>query len=341
MNTAQSKVALFIDADNASSSNLEFVLSELKNHGDTCIRKAFGNWKRPNLQSWEKILCKNGIESVQQFDLTKNKNATDIAITISVMDFIHRKDLNVDTICLMTSDCDFTPLVTRVRQSGFNVICAGENKTPAPLKESCTHFICTEKSETKITKENHNIEQSPPVIDCDDIYSVMNYAVDLSKNEDEEYWYRLSDIDKNIKSIISNFSAEYQDIFIKNIYSSIITKLQRKTISGVCYIECNNIKPKEAQPKAAQPKAAKPKAAKPKAAQPKAKNCEIKKLKGTISNLISKHKDSSGWVRVDVINNKLSINVKQLGYKSTIQLIKNMDFLQWKKTKNAELIKMV
>ena len=51
-----------------------------------------------------------GFVSIQQFDLTKGKNATDIALVIDAMDILYTKD--VDTICLVSSDCDFTPLAT-------------------------------------------------------------------------------------------------------------------------------------------------------------------------------------------------------------------------------------
>ncbi|WP_314927921.1 NYN domain-containing protein [Aeromonas piscicola] len=55
--------------------------------------------------------------------LAKGKNATDMALVIDVMDVmdvLYTKD--VDVICLVSSDCDFTPLVTRCLADGKFVI---------------------------------------------------------------------------------------------------------------------------------------------------------------------------------------------------------------------------
>ena len=41
----------------------------------------------------------------------------------------------------MTSDSDFTPLVTRLRQDGIIVYGFGEAKTPQAFKSVCTRFI--------------------------------------------------------------------------------------------------------------------------------------------------------------------------------------------------------
>lgn len=120
------KIAVFIDADNAPASKMDRVLSELARYGVVNIRKAYGNWKNPALKSWEEILHEFAIQPVQQFDLTKGKNATDMALVIDVMDVLYTKD--VDVICLVSSDCDFTPLVTRCLADGKFVIGFGERK---------------------------------------------------------------------------------------------------------------------------------------------------------------------------------------------------------------------
>lgn len=72
------KIALFIDADNAPASKIDTILSELARHGVVNIRKAYGNWKSPNIKPWEDVLHEFAIQPIQQFDLTKGKNATDI-----------------------------------------------------------------------------------------------------------------------------------------------------------------------------------------------------------------------------------------------------------------------
>jgi uncharacterized LabA/DUF88 family protein len=65
------KIALFIDADNAPAAKIETILSELARYGVVNIRKAYGNWKSPNIKQWEDVLHEFAIQPIQQFDLTK------------------------------------------------------------------------------------------------------------------------------------------------------------------------------------------------------------------------------------------------------------------------------
>ncbi|WP_318521238.1 NYN domain-containing protein [Photobacterium leiognathi] len=140
----QPQVALFIDADNANPAHIETVLNELNKYGKVGVKRAFGNWTTNTLKSWQDVLLPYGIEPIQQFDITKHKNATDIRMTINVMDLLFSnkmKDDHIQTVCLMSSDCDFTPLATRLRQSSVQVICAGEHKTPHGFQQAVDCFI--------------------------------------------------------------------------------------------------------------------------------------------------------------------------------------------------------
>lgn len=123
------RIALFIDADNAPAVKIDVILSELARYGVVNIRRAYGNWKSPNMQSWENVLHEFAIQPIQQFDLTKGKNATDIALVIDAMDVLYTRE--IDIICLVSSDCDFTPLVTRAKAEGKAVFGFGERKAPA------------------------------------------------------------------------------------------------------------------------------------------------------------------------------------------------------------------
>jgi hypothetical protein len=76
---------------------------------------------------------------MQQFDLTKGKNATDMAMTIDAIDLLYRG--KVDGFGIMSSDSDFTPLVTRLRQDGLMVYGFGSDKAPEAFKTACTRYI--------------------------------------------------------------------------------------------------------------------------------------------------------------------------------------------------------
>ncbi len=139
MKTSHNSIALLIDADNSPSAKIDFIISELASHGVVNIRRAYGNWKKPALAGWEKVLHENSIQPMQSFDLVKGKNATDMALVIDAMDILYTK--NVNTFCLVSSDSDFTPLIQRLRADGKEVFGFGGKKTPMPFIASCTRFI--------------------------------------------------------------------------------------------------------------------------------------------------------------------------------------------------------
>jgi uncharacterized LabA/DUF88 family protein len=89
MDTATENIALLIDADNSPCKRIDFVLAELAKYGVVNIRRAYGNWKRPTLTGWEAVLHDYAIRTMQQFDYTKGKNATDMAMTIDAMDLLY------------------------------------------------------------------------------------------------------------------------------------------------------------------------------------------------------------------------------------------------------------
>lgn len=137
--SSSDSIALLIDADNAPAAKIDFIIAELATYGVVNIRRAYGNWKKPGLAGWEEILHEYAIQPVQHFDLVKGKNASDMALLIDAMDILNTKA--VGTFCLVSSDCDFTPLVLRLRADGKQVIGFGDHKTPAPFVNSCTRFL--------------------------------------------------------------------------------------------------------------------------------------------------------------------------------------------------------
>jgi uncharacterized protein (TIGR00288 family) len=139
MDDSQQKIALFIDADNAPACKFEDVLSEVAKYGVVTIRKAYGNWKKTSIKAWEDLLHEYAIQPIQQYDLIKGKNASDIALVIDAMDVMYTKD--IDVMCFVSSDCDFTPMVTRALAEGKVVLGFGERKTPSPFVNACSKFL--------------------------------------------------------------------------------------------------------------------------------------------------------------------------------------------------------
>ena len=134
-----SNIALLIDADNSRADSLEDVLTILGDLGTVNIRRAYGNWSKPGLKGWTALIHRHAIEPQQQFDITKGKNATDMKMTIDAMDLLYGG--RVDGFGIMSSDSDFMPIATRIRQNGLPVYGFGTERTPEGFRQACTRFI--------------------------------------------------------------------------------------------------------------------------------------------------------------------------------------------------------
>jgi len=142
MNEGELRIALLIDADNAPASKIDVILAELARHGAANVRRAYGNWKSPNLKPWEATLHDYAIRPIQQFAYSKGKNASDMAMVIDAMDMLYARSL--DAFAIVSSDADFTPLVMRILTEGLKVYGFGEQKTPAPFVNACSQFTFVE-----------------------------------------------------------------------------------------------------------------------------------------------------------------------------------------------------
>ncbi len=136
------RMAVLIDADNSSAKKLDAILSQVATVGQANVRRAYGNWTKSELKNWPTVLNELAISPVQQFDLTRGKNASDMAMVIDAMDLMHAGD--VDGFAIVSSDADFTPLVMRLRQSGAEVLGFGQAKAPEPFQNACSQFFFLE-----------------------------------------------------------------------------------------------------------------------------------------------------------------------------------------------------
>jgi len=186
------RIALLIDADNSPAKSIQNIISELARHGMVNIRKAYGNWTSSNLKGWESVLQDHAIQPIQQYDLTKGKNATDIAIAIDAMDILYTKQ--VDTFCIVTSDCDFTPLATRILSDGKSVIGFGERKTPSAFVNACSTFLYLDaEAEKQVQKWSANKLKKDAKL-----MNLIREAVSGTENDDG--WAKLSRVGTHISN---------------------------------------------------------------------------------------------------------------------------------------------
>jgi uncharacterized LabA/DUF88 family protein len=136
------KLAVLIDADNASPAAIEGLLAEVAKYGTAHVKRAYGDWTGTSLRGWKEQLLDQSIQPIQQFAYTTGKNATDAAMVIDAMDLLYSG--RFDGFCLVSSDSDFTRLAARIRESGLTVYGFGERKTPKSFVAACDKFIYLE-----------------------------------------------------------------------------------------------------------------------------------------------------------------------------------------------------
>ena len=74
------RMAVLIDADNASASVARELLEEVAKYGTATVKRAYGDWTTQNLVGWKEQLHRRAIQPMQQFAYTKGKNSTDSAL---------------------------------------------------------------------------------------------------------------------------------------------------------------------------------------------------------------------------------------------------------------------
>ena len=204
--SADSNIALLIDADNASPDTIDEVLLVLGELGTINIRRAYGNWAKASLKGWGNLTGIHSIVPMQQFDVVKGKSATDMRMTIDAMDLLYRG--NVDGFGIMSSDSDFLPLVQRIRENGLEVYGFGTAKTPLGFRQACTRFF-------DVAALSNNEEASPEVTTVRPDRPVDHELLDLlgaaykASERDEEGYTSLSELGQRAKAVSSFATRNY------------------------------------------------------------------------------------------------------------------------------------
>ncbi len=136
------RLAVLIDAENVPYRNIKGILEEVAKYGTPTIKRIYADWTNNALNGWKLALLENAITPIQQYSYTTGKNSSDSALIIDAMDILYTE--KVDGFCIISSDSDFTRLVTRLREAGMKVYGIGEQKTPAPFIAACDKFIYIE-----------------------------------------------------------------------------------------------------------------------------------------------------------------------------------------------------
>jgi len=157
----EAHIALLIDADNSPAAKIDVILTELSTFGVTNVRRAYGNWKKSELKGWEEKLHEHAIRPMQQFDYSKGKNASDMAMVIDALELLYTD--RPDAFGIVSSDADFTPLVMHLRAKGAAVYGFGAQKTPEPFVNACSRFLYLDQLGGEAAAESSDVAPVAPL----------------------------------------------------------------------------------------------------------------------------------------------------------------------------------
>lgn len=193
----ETMLAVLIDADNAQPSVTEGLLSEIAKYGTASVKRIYGDWTKPELNSWKTILLDHSIQPIQQFAYTRGKNSTDSAMIIDAMDLLYTN--RFDAFCIVSSDSDFTRLASRIREEGLIVYGFGEKKTPKSFVSACDRFIFTEVLRTEEDLEPVVKKMNTKELKTDTrLVNLIRSAIDTASDDDG--WAHLGLVGSNIAS---------------------------------------------------------------------------------------------------------------------------------------------
>jgi uncharacterized LabA/DUF88 family protein/Fe-S-cluster formation regulator IscX/YfhJ len=155
--TASNKrIAVLVDADNVSHKYIEEILDEVALYGRATNKRIYGDFTSQSMKGWNDVANEHSLHQVTQLSYTKGKNSSDSVLIINAMDILYEG--NVEAICIVSSDSDFTRLAMRIVESGLEVIGMGEEKTAESFINACTtfKFLGSEKKAEQAAKAARN-----------------------------------------------------------------------------------------------------------------------------------------------------------------------------------------
>lgn len=194
---AEKSLALLIDAENISPDYMSIIRDEANKYGNLTYKRIYGDWSSPNLTKWRKICTEYNLDPIQQFNYVLNKSTSDFTLVIDAMDILYRG--SVQGFVIVSSDSDFTKLVSRLRENNMFVMGMGETKTPLSLVNSVDLFTYLDKikkiRETNDSKRKVKVvtngkdevpTESAGIIPLEDLIEVLTNII--AENADEDRW---------------------------------------------------------------------------------------------------------------------------------------------------------
>src|SRR6188472_972771 len=197
------RLAVLIDADNASAKIADGLFEEIAKIGEASVRRIYGDFSSARSKSWADVLSKHAIIPQQQFAYTTGKNASDITLVIDAMDLLLSGRL--DGFCLVSSDSDFTRLAARIREQGVDVFGFGEQKTPESFRQACRRFVYTENLLPQAPANNQDASPAKSLQPPSAAIPILEKVI--AQMESEDGWVTLGGVGTRLGNLASDFDS--------------------------------------------------------------------------------------------------------------------------------------
>jgi uncharacterized LabA/DUF88 family protein len=196
------RLAVLIDADNASAKIVDGLFEEIAKIGEASVRRIYGDFSSARSKGWAETLSKHAIIPQQQFAYTTGKNASDITLVIDAMDLLHSG--RFDGFCLVSSDSDFTRLAARIREQGVDVFGFGEQKTPESFRQACRRFIYTENLSVTAPPDSQDTTSAAKPLKSPNAATPIIKKI-IAQMESEDGWVPLGAVGTQLANLASDF----------------------------------------------------------------------------------------------------------------------------------------
>jgi uncharacterized LabA/DUF88 family protein len=196
------RLAVLIDADNASAKIVDGLFEEIAKIGEASVRRIYGDFSSARSKGWAETLSKHAIIPQQQFAYTTGKNASDITLVIDAMDLLHSG--RFDGFCLVSSDSDFTRLAARIREQGVDVFGFGEQKTPESFRQACRRFIYTENLSVTAPADSQDTTSAAKPLKSPNAATPIIKKI-IAQMESEDGWVPLGAVGTQLANLASDF----------------------------------------------------------------------------------------------------------------------------------------
>lgn len=243
------QIALLIDAENINVKYVNAVIKEISKYGKLVISRFYGDIQKLS-NTWNLTALDYAIKPMHQYNVATKKNAADMAMALDALEIMYQG--KVDAFFIVSSDSDFTPLSSKLREGGMYVIGVGkEEQVTNAFKSSCNEFkyfdyLMDETAEeaktknVKTEKTNTSEEEINEIIKDVIIESGVNNKIAMSQLG-IMLINRFSDFDprkygaKQLSDLVSTIPELTTSKENKTIYVELESVITKKQVSETIY----------------------------------------------------------------------------------------------------------